>query len=101
MGLFLTSAPCKSAAFLGWGDRTRLAHIIGLSDLIIGPGLLLDRDRRHLWMQARAPLSAAISLSYAWVLAGQSQQRNRASGILRLMTSVTATTTCCRDASAR
>ncbi len=91
MGLFLTSAPGKSAAFLGWGDRTRLARIIGLSDLIIGPGLLLDRDRRQQWMQARTLLSAIIALSYAWVLADSPQQRNRASGMLTLMTGVTAT----------
>ncbi len=91
MGLFLTLAPYKSAAFLGWGDRTRLARIIGLSDLVIGPGLLLDRDRRYRWMQARALLSAAITLSYAWVLTSSPQQRNRASGMLTLMTSVTAT----------
>ncbi len=91
IGLFLTSAPSRSAESLGWGDRERLALIVGLSDLVVGPGLLLDRDHRQQWMRVRALLSAAITLSYAWVLAGPSPRQKRASSMLGLMIGVTAT----------
>ena len=34
----------KIAEFLRWGDRERLALIVGLSALLVGPALLLDRE---------------------------------------------------------
>ncbi len=91
MGLFLTSAPGRSAQFLGWRDRKHLALIVGLSDLVIGPGLLLDHDRRQYWMRARALLSATITLAYAWVLLSNPAREKRASGMLAFMTGITAT----------
>ena len=91
MGLLLTLAPRSGAALLGWGDRVPLARIIGAVDLIVGPGLLLDRARRTGWMRARALLSAAIALIYVRILADPSRRNRRVVGMLGLMTAVTTT----------
>lgn len=73
------------------GARVSLARSIGAADLIVGPGLLLDRGRRTRWMQARAFLSAVITLVYAWILSDPSRRSRRAVGMLVLMTAVTTT----------
>lgn len=91
MGILLTLAPGTGAALLGWKDRVSLARSIGAADLIVGPGLLLDRKRRTRWMQARALLSAAITLVYVWILSDPSRRSRRAVGMLGLMTAVTTT----------
>ncbi len=77
MGLALTLKPHASAAFLGWGDRLRLARVAGAADLIVGPALLLSRDRAR-WMLARALMNAALSGVYAWTLATGTSRRGRA-----------------------
>ena len=89
MGLALTLAPRTSAAFLGWGDRERLSRVIGASDLVIGTGLLLDRDRAR-WMLARVLLNAVLALVYAGILKGGTPRPGRAGGWLGLMTALTA-----------
>lgn len=74
--------------FLGWGDREKLARVIGAGDLIVGMGLLLDR-RRSRWMLARAFLNVVLAGSYARVLAGETARRHRAGGGLVLMAVLT------------
>lgn len=91
MGLLLTFAPEKGATLLGWGERPRLARAVGVIDLIIGPGLLLGRDRRSQWMLARAFLNAVIALIYAGVLATDRPRQNRAIGGAILMSALTVT----------
>ncbi len=88
IGLALTLAARRSAAFLGWEDREGLARLIGASDLIVGMGLLLDR-RRSRWMLARAFLNVVLAGSYVWVLAGGTDRRKRAAGGLVMMTVLT------------
>ena len=97
IGLFLTLTPGGSARLLGWGDRERLALLVGVGDLVIGPGLLLDRNHRQRWMRARALLSATIALSYAWVLlAGSSRRQKRAHRCSGLCSVSQPQTICCR-----
>ncbi len=80
MGLALTLAPRGSAAQLGWGNRAALARVIGAADLIVGPALLLGRNRER-WMTARALLSAVITVAYARALAsGTTPRKGRAVG---------------------
>ena len=74
-----------------WRDRKLLALIVGQSDLVIGPGLLLDHNRRQYWMRARALLSATITLAYALVLLVNPARRKLPSGMLAFMTGITAT----------
>lgn len=88
LGFALTLAPRKSAAFLGWGDREQLACVIGVSDLVVGMGLLVDRSRSR-WMLARALLNVVIALNYASVLVSEIPERKRATGGLGLMTCLT------------
>lgn len=76
-GLALTLVPSTSVAFLGWGSRERLARFIGVADLIVGAGLLLDR-RRSRWMLARAVLNAALAAVYAGALSEGTPRRTRA-----------------------
>jgi len=45
MGLALIFAPDRTAALLGWGSRVRLARVVGVADLVVGPALLLGRRR--------------------------------------------------------
>ena len=84
IGLALSLAPLKSAAFLGWGNRKALARVVGVSDLIVGAGLLLDR-RRSRWMLARALLNAVLAASYARVLGDEAPRRSHAQGGLIAM----------------
>ncbi len=88
IGLALTLAPRRGAAFLGWEDREGLARIIGASDLIVGTGLLLDRSRPR-WMLTRAFLNLVLAGSYVWVLAGGTARRKRAAGGLVMMVVLT------------
>ncbi len=91
MGLLLTLAPSTGAALLGWQERVALARAVGAADLIVGPGLLLDRARRTRWMQARALLSAAITLIYVQIISDPSRRSRRTVGMLAFMTAVTTT----------
>lgn len=77
MGLSLVLAPRWSAGLIGWGERARLAGAIGAADLVIGPAILLGRDRAW-WMLARAILNAVITGVYARVLTAGTLQRGRA-----------------------
>jgi hypothetical protein len=88
IGLALTLAPRRSAAFLGWEDREGLARIIGAGDLIVGTGLLSDR-RRPRWMLARMFLNVVLAGVYARVLADGTARRKRAGGGLILMAVLT------------
>ncbi|MDP8951532.1 MAG: cupin domain-containing protein [Actinomycetota bacterium] len=88
MGSALTLSPRSSAASLGWGDRTRLARAVGVADLIVGPALLLSRDRAQ-WMLARALLNVAISGVYAWSLTTGTPRRGRALGGMVGMSALT------------
>ena len=88
IGLALTLAPRRGAAFLGWEDREGLARLVGASDLIVGTGLLLDRSRPR-WMLTRAFLNLVLAGSYVWVLAGGTDRRKRAAGELVMMTVLT------------
>lgn len=91
IGLLLTFAPEKGDALLGWGERPHLARAIGVVDLIVGPGLLLDRNRRSQWMLARAILNAVIALIYVGVLTTDLPRQNRAIGGAGLMSALTVT----------
>ena len=90
IGLVLSFAPNRTAALLGWGERVRLARIIGAADLVVGLGLLLGRRRRSEWMSARALLNAVMACIYAWVLAKGTPERGRVIGGLSLMSGLTA-----------
>ena len=68
IGLALSFAPDRTAALIGWGERVRLARVIGAADMGIGLGLLLGR-RPSEWMGARALLNGVRASIYAWVLA--------------------------------
>lgn len=88
LGFALTLAPRESGSFLGLGDRERFARVIGVSDLVVGMGLLLDPSRSR-WMLARALLNVVIALGYASALMSGVPERNRATGGLALMTTLT------------
>ena len=89
IGLALSFAPDRTAALIGWGERVRLARVIGAADLVVGLGLLLGR-RRSEWMVARALLNAVMAFIYAWVLAKGTPERGRVIGGLGLMSALTA-----------
>ena len=89
IGLALSFAPDRTAALIGWGERVRLARVIGAADLVVGLGLLLGR-RRSEWMVARALLNAVMASIYAWVLAKGTPERGRVIGGLGLMSGLTA-----------
>ncbi len=89
IGLALSFAPDRTAALIGWGERVRLARLIGAADLVVGLGLLLGR-RRSEWMVARALLNAVMAFIYAWVLAKGTPERARVIGGLDLMSGLTA-----------
>ena len=89
IGLALSFAPDRTAALIGWGERVRLARVIGAADLVVGLGLLLGR-RRSEWMVARALLNAVMASIYAWVLAKGTPERGRVIGGLGLMSALTA-----------
>ena len=77
MGLSLSLAPRRSAELLGWGERARLAGAIGVADLVIGPSILLGRNRAR-WMLARAILNAVIAGVNVRVLKAGTHPRGRA-----------------------
>jgi uncharacterized membrane protein YkgB len=89
IGLALSFAPDRTAALIGWGERVRLARVIGAADLVVGLGLLLGR-RQSEWMVARALLNAVMAFIYAWVLAKGTPERGRVIGGLGLMSGLTA-----------
>lgn len=88
MRLALTLVPCRSAAFLGWGGQEPLTRVIGVSDLVVGMGLLLGRSRSR-WMMARAMLNAVIALVYARALTTRTPERRRVTGGMGLMIGLT------------
>jgi hypothetical protein len=90
VGLPLTLAPRRMATFLGWGDRAPLARAIGVADLVVGPVLLLRRDRAR-WMLVRALLNALLAAIYARVLAAGAPRRGRAVGGFVGMSALTLT----------
>ncbi|MFG1837900.1 hypothetical protein ACGFH8_05600 [Micromonospora sp. NPDC049175] len=63
-GVVLTAMPRRSAAALGLGDRPVLAGAVGLTDLVVGSGVLLGRPRWP-WMAARAALNLVLTGCYA------------------------------------
>ncbi|MGC4748531.1 hypothetical protein ACLQ28_23195 [Micromonospora sp. DT201] len=63
-GVLLTAMPRRSAAALGLGDRPVLAGAVGLTDLVVGSGVLRGRPRWP-WMAARAALNLALTGCYA------------------------------------
>ncbi len=89
LGLALTVASRKTAGFLGWGGRERLARVIGGADLVVGTGLLVS-TRPSRWMLARTLLNVVIGGTYAGVLAGGTPERGRAIGGVCLMSVLTA-----------
>ena len=68
----------------------RLARAVGVADLIVGPTLLLGRDRAR-WMLARALLNAALSGVFAWSLTTGTPRRGRALGGMVGMSALTVT----------
>ncbi|HEX2729236.1 MAG TPA: hypothetical protein VHM16_05740 [Rubrobacteraceae bacterium] len=89
LGLALTLAPRKTAGFLGWRDRERLARAIGVADLVVGTGLLVSA-RPSRWMLARTLLNVVIGGAYAGILAAGAPERRRAIGGVCLMGALTA-----------
>lgn len=89
LGLALTVASRKTAGFLGWGGRERLARVIGGADLVVGTGLLVS-TRPSRWMLARTLLNVVIGGVYAGVLAAGTPERGRAIGGVCLMSALTA-----------
>ncbi|MGI5519348.1 hypothetical protein ACQEUX_00135 [Micromonospora sp. CA-259024] len=63
-GVVLTARPRRSAAALGLGDRPVLAGAVGLTDLVVGTGVLCGRPRWP-WMAARAALNLVLTGCYA------------------------------------
>jgi hypothetical protein len=63
-GVVLTARPRRSATALGLGDRPVLAGAVGLTDLVVGSGVLWGRPRWP-WMAARAALNLALAGCYA------------------------------------
>ncbi|GGO16885.1 hypothetical protein GCM10011576_30260 [Micromonospora parathelypteridis] len=63
-GVVLTAMPRRSAAALGLGNRPVLARTVGLTDLVVGSGVLCGRPRWP-WMAARAALNLALAGCYA------------------------------------
>lgn len=74
IGIPLTLAPGRSAVFLGWEGRPRLARAIGAADLVVGPALLPS------WKRVRAISNAIIAGIYSRVLTTETHQRGRAVG---------------------
>lgn len=89
LGVALTLAPSRTAAFLGWEDLETFPRVIAAGDLAVGVGLLVDRKRSR-WMRFRTLLNVVIFLSYAMIIAGEAQQRKRALGWAGLMLCLTA-----------
>lgn len=89
LGLALTLAPRKTAGFLGWSGRERLARTIGAADLVVGTRLLVS-TRPARWMHARTLLNVVIGGAYAGVLAGGTSERGRAIFGVCLMSALTA-----------
>ena len=79
MGFFLTLFPGTSQKFLGWESHERLTHIVGVGDLILGSGLLLDRKKSR-WMLTRSLLNLVIVSTYVRVLASETPRRKRVIG---------------------
>ncbi|MEU7801423.1 hypothetical protein AB0B10_19335 [Micromonospora arborensis] len=63
-GVVLTAMPRRSAAGLGLGNRPVLARAVGLTDLVVGSGVLWGRPRWP-WVAARAALNLALTGCYA------------------------------------
>lgn len=89
LGLALTLLPRKTAGFLGWEGRERLARVVGAADLVVGMGLLLS-PRPSRWMMARTLLNIVIGSVYAGILSTGESQRGRAIVGLCLMSVLTA-----------
>ncbi len=85
----MTLDPRRSSALLGWTDREAVSRSVGVVDLILGAGLLLDR-RRARWMLVRAALNAAICLIYARVLPEGGPRSRRAAVGTGMMAALTA-----------
>ncbi len=88
LGLALTLASRKTAGLLGWGDRERLARVIGVADLIVGTGLLLSWHPSR-WMLARTLLNVVIGGAYTVVLKEGTSDRRRAIGGVCMMSALT------------
>ncbi|MCG5445559.1 hypothetical protein NIE79_004015 [Micromonospora sp. NIE79] len=63
-GVVLTAMPRRGAAALGLGDRPVLARAVGLTDLVVGSGVLCGHPRWP-WMAARAAVNLALTGCYA------------------------------------
>lgn len=63
-GVVLTVMPRRSAVALGLGDRPALARTVGVTDLVVGSGVLVGRPRWP-WMAARAALNLVLTGCYA------------------------------------
>jgi len=87
-GLFLTTAPRRGAALMGFGDRPRLGRAVGVGDVAIGAGLLLDHDRAR-WLETRALGNVAIAGLCGWALAAGTPRPGRAGALLALMAGLT------------
>lgn len=58
-GVLLTAAPQRSARLIGLGDHPALVRAVGISDLLVAPGLLRGRPRWP-WLTARAALNVCL-----------------------------------------
>jgi hypothetical protein len=60
IGVVLTAVPARAARLLRTGDHPVALRIIGISDLVLVPGLLVGQ-RRGQWMTLRAALNVVIA----------------------------------------
>jgi hypothetical protein len=67
IGLALVLAPSKAGRLLQTGDHPAALRLIGASDLVLVPGLLVGR-RRLRWLTARAGLNLVIAAYCLWIV---------------------------------
>jgi hypothetical protein len=60
IGVALVAVPSRAARLLRTGDHPVALRVIGISDLVLVPGLLVGRSRWQ-WMTARAGFNVMIA----------------------------------------
>ena len=62
VGLALVVAPKLTVRAFGMGERPRLGRFLGVRDLVIGAGLLSEREDLGPWLRARATSDAGDAI---------------------------------------
>jgi hypothetical protein len=88
IGAALTAAPGLATGPLGLRDQDAAMRAIGVSDLVLVPGLLRGEPRWP-WMAARAGLNVVVA-TYLLGVAGQSSAPRATRGLAGVMLALTA-----------